>query len=200
MLPAVRMIFVLRDPASRTYSHYWHLMRTGRATGSFEWMLRRRPGTLIQRSLYREQLERYLARFPRDQLHVVAFERLVTEPMTALADVGRFLGRAEIHEVPPDALHRNRAQVPRVPALQRLVNRMRRGRSGAPLAHVPGSGHRPGSRSNQSMIRAAWFREGQVSPMRPDTRDFLNSMFRNENRGLDELLGESFEALWYRNG
>ncbi|HET6745796.1 MAG TPA: sulfotransferase, partial [Candidatus Limnocylindria bacterium] len=130
MLPAVRMIFVLRDPASRTYSHYWHLMRTGRATASFETMLRHQPGTMIQRSLYREQVARYLAVLPREQIHVVAFERLVSEPMGVLAEVGRFLGLTEVQEVPTDAVHRNRAQVPRVLALQRLANRIRGGRTG----------------------------------------------------------------------
>lgn len=199
LLPAVRMIFLLRDPASRTHSQYWHLVRTGRATGTFEWMLRYEPGTLLQRSLYRAQLARYMELLPREQIHVVAFERLVSEPMTILAEVGRFLGLRDVQPAPAQTRHRNRAQVPRIPALQRLLNRFTPQRSGAPLDRMAARVVRRTGAGPGGMLRTAWFRQGRVPPMHPDTRAFLNAHFRAANRGLEDLLGEPIERLWYQD-
>lgn len=198
MLPRIRMIFVLRDPATRTYSHYWHLMRTGRAIGSFEWMLRHQQGTLIQRSLYREQLARYRSVLPRDQLHVLAFEKLIAEPMETLNEVARFLGRGQLRAVPADAMHRNQAQIPRWPGLQRVVNRLARDRTGGTLDRPPREIGASAPRTERSALRRAMFKGGGTPPMRPETRSFLNDLFRRENRGLDELVGGAFESLWYR--
>jgi hypothetical protein len=79
LLPKVKIIIMLRDPASRTYSHYWHLVRTGRGIHTFEDSLRIMPGTLIQRSLYKDQIQRYLGYFPQENIHFILFEEFIQE-------------------------------------------------------------------------------------------------------------------------
>jgi hypothetical protein len=202
LLPDVRLIFLLRDPAARTYSHYWHLVRTGRATEDFEGTLRHAPGTLVQRSHYREQLTAYVDVFPADQLKVVLFEDLVQRPDDVLREVIGFIGLPQPPTLPSMA-HRNPARVPRSITAQlwrnrlfrdRVVNRFR--------GHLPGTS-RPGGAQEQ-IVRGRFARwnlrtDRRPPPMRPETHRFLNALFRRENAGLSELIGQDVEQHWYRD-
>lgn len=66
LLPDVKLLFMLRNPVDRTYSHYWHRVKTGRAVHGFEYELQHGPSTLLLRSFYKPQLERYFDFFPED--------------------------------------------------------------------------------------------------------------------------------------
>jgi hypothetical protein len=200
LLGDVRLIFMLRDPAERAYSHYWHLVRTGRATRRFESTIRHHPGTLIQRGLYREQARRYLDLFERDRLLFLLFEDFVSDPLAALRHAARFLGRAE-PEALPTAPHRNPARVPRNLTLQLLRNRILGHRSSARF-----EGHLPGTARRHSAVEAAMrsrlppvnLRRARPPAMAPGTRRALNELFAMENRGLGDLLGIDVEKRWYQ--
>ena len=199
LLPDVRMVFLLRDPADRTYSHYWHLVRSGRATRRFEAMLRHDPGTLVQRSRYLEQARRYLATFPPERLLFLLFEELVAHPLAVLGRVTRFL------DLPaPDALptspHRNPARVPRSLRLQLIRNRLLERRAARRFAApLPGTGgRRSASRAAGRQPGRLALRVGRPPPMAPETRRALNELFAAENAGLDTLLGLDLDRHWYR--
>jgi len=98
VLPGVRMIALLRDPVDRAISNYFHEQRTGRETLPIAEALaaedaRQRPGhfSYRRRGLYAEQLARYNALFPRDQLLVLKSEALFAEPQRVIDRVYRFL-------------------------------------------------------------------------------------------------------------
>jgi Sulfotransferase domain len=115
LLPDVRLIALLRDPVERAYSQYQHEVALGREPLSFEDALEaeeeRTRGeverlvadprafsrdwwdhTYAARGLYAEQLERWLAVFPRNQLLVVATDELGEKPAETYAAVLSFLG------------------------------------------------------------------------------------------------------------
>jgi hypothetical protein len=202
VLPEVKLIFLLRDPASRTYSQYWHDLRVGRITDDFEGTLRYAPGTLLERSRYREQVARYLDVFPREQLKFLLFEDLIAEPERLVADVSAYLG---VSPPPPPSgggTHRNPARVPRSMRLQLLRNRLFRSRVASRF-----QGHLPGSSAPSSLRERAvggrWarlmLRRGErTPPMRPETRRFLDEYFAHENDGLDALIGIDVTPRWYR--
>ena len=203
LLPEVKLIFLLRDPASRTYSQYWHDMRVGRITDDFERTLRFGPGTLLQRSRYREQVVRYLDLFPKAQLKFLLFEDLVAEPERIVAEVCGYLGVSP--PAPPSGAetHRNQARVPRSIRLQILRNRLFRGRTAARF-----HGHLPGSSTPSSLkeraIGGRWAglmlrRDRRPPPMRRETRLFLDEYFAHENEGLGELIGMDVTPHWYRS-
>lgn len=202
LLPRVKLVFLLRDPAARTYSHYWHLVRTGRATESFEGTLRHAPGTLFQRSRYREQLERYLTAFPAEQVKVVLFEDLVERTDEVLRDVIGFIGLPQPSTLPAVA-HRNPARVPRSITAQLLRNRVFRERVANRFrGHLPGTARPTGAGEQAVRGRfARWNLRSDRRPprMRPDTHRFLNALFRRENAGLSELIGQEVEGRWYRD-
>lgn len=89
MLPDVRLIYVVRHPIERMRSQY--LMMFDREREPFEHALLRNPHYL-NLSRYAMQIERYLERFPREQLLVIPSEDLLTNRRETLRKVHVFLG------------------------------------------------------------------------------------------------------------
>jgi hypothetical protein len=115
LLPAVRLVAILRNPIDRAFSHYQHEVRDGRETLSFpeaieheaerlgdeEERLRHDPSyysynhhrySYAQRGRYLEQLTRWTQHYPRSRLLVLQSERLFSEPAAVCAELYRFLG------------------------------------------------------------------------------------------------------------
>lgn len=120
-IPDAKLIALLRDPVERALSHYHHEVALGREQLSFEEALdaepertrgeeerlRRQPGyfsaawwdyTYLARGRYAEQLERWFAVFPREQLLIVASDDLAADPARTYGRVLEFLG-ARRHEL-----------------------------------------------------------------------------------------------------
>ena len=121
LLPDARLVALLRDPVSRAYSHYQHEAALGREPLSFEDAIdaedERMGGelermvvdpayfshawwnyTYLARGRYAEQLERWLAVFPEDQLLVVPTQDLAERPAETYARVLAHVG-AGAHEL-----------------------------------------------------------------------------------------------------
>lgn len=119
LMPAARLIAVLRNPVDRAFSHYQHEIALGREELSFEDALDREDErmrgevermleeptyfshawwnyTYVARGRYAEQLERWFTAFPREQLLVLLSEELLDQPAETYARVLDFL-RVEAH-------------------------------------------------------------------------------------------------------
>ena len=115
VVPDARLVALLRDPVDRAYSQYQHEVALGREPLSFEDALaaeeERTSGeverlladprafsrawwdhTYAARGMYAEQLERWLAVFPREQLLVVTSDELGERPAQAYASILAHLG------------------------------------------------------------------------------------------------------------
>jgi len=115
LLPHAKLIVLLRDPVRRAYSQYWHERDKGRESLSFEDALKAEPERVdaahrklangeietsrehqihsyVARGRYAEQLERWLARYPREQLLALRFEDLVKDPLAVLNQTLAYLG------------------------------------------------------------------------------------------------------------
>ena len=145
LLPDARLIALLRDPVRRAYSHYWHERDKGRETLSFEAAIDAEPERLgreaerlasgaiersrehqlhsyLARGRYAEQLERWLALYPRQQLQVLRFEDFVREPLAGLNEARAFLGLTPVTAARLEA--RNARQYP--PMAAQTAERLRR--------------------------------------------------------------------------
>jgi hypothetical protein len=114
LVPGVKLIALLRNPVDRAYSHYQHEVALGREQLSFEDALAAEEArlaaepevggwawsehTYFARGLYAEQLERWYACFPREQLLVLTTEGYAADPAATYARVLDFLGAAP-HEL-----------------------------------------------------------------------------------------------------
>jgi hypothetical protein len=107
LLPQARLIVLLRDPVRRAYSQYWQQRDKDREPLGFEDALAAEPERVegahrrlasgeievsrehqiysyVSRGRYAEQLERWLALYPREQLLALRFEDLAKDPLGVL--------------------------------------------------------------------------------------------------------------------
>jgi hypothetical protein len=206
-LPHAKIIIMLRDPASRAYSQYWHQLYTGRAIYSFEDNLQIEPGTMIERSLYKRQVERFLAFIPSQHIHFILFEEFFQNLQAGIRDVCLFLDLDTEIDVTQIDTHRNKAVVPRYPKIQLWYNRIFRLQARRMyLNHLP---YMPGqtrmSKFSPLRLVAALHRRlnsvrpDKPPPMKPQTRTFLNAYFARENAGLSALIGKDVHHYWYHD-
>lgn len=213
-VPDARLIFMLRDPVPRAYSNYWHLLRSGEATGSFEHTLRYRHSALFDRGLYRSQIERYMSLFDREQLKFLVFEQFVREPEKVLEEVCEFIavdagglrtGDAELE-------HRNRGRYPWSMTFQYALNRglfhglldgHRYLNSHLPALRYEALGFGPVGRLWHEGIVFALKALSRINcsrranpVMKDTTRRMLTDLYEDRNRGLSELIGRNLSEWW----
>jgi hypothetical protein len=119
-LPYGRFIVLLRDPVSRTWSHYRMARAKGHVSAGLDQLIDREDQAILHRGLYAAQFDRWRALFPRDRFLILFFEEVMAEPEVALTRVADWLG------VAPDPLmqatpgrRRNAATGYRSPAVYR---------------------------------------------------------------------------------
>lgn len=94
LYPDARFIVCLRDPVTRTYSHYWNTVREPQVKNvppSFEAALRH--GELVRRSRYHDLLLPWFQHFPRERFLIHFDFEMDEDPHRVVADTFRFLGK-----------------------------------------------------------------------------------------------------------
>jgi hypothetical protein len=115
LVPEVKLLVLLRDPVSRAWSHYRHMVRLGLEPLSFQEAIAQEPVRLagevdrirsdpgydavryrrysyLTRGAYAAQLQQWLDHFSPDQFLVLRSERLLADPAGGYASVLAFLG------------------------------------------------------------------------------------------------------------
>lgn len=133
-LPDPRLLLLLRDPADRTWSHYWHLRQIGNERRRFQRAVRDEiadppgargdpPRDYLQRSRYGEHLALLDELFDRSAVAVLLFDDLRDRPAELFTSVCRFLGIDA--DARPAALGRVENPRPRSPVVHQLLRRTR---------------------------------------------------------------------------
>jgi hypothetical protein len=187
-IPDARLVFLLRDPAARLYSHYWQDHKSGIDLEPFELMMSKETPEFrfyALLSAYRVLLARYLATFPRHQVLVLLHDDLRHDPQPTFRKVCRFIG-ADPTFVPRtlDQAY-NPHSTPRSRGLARLSVR---------LQHAKGTQRLPpGLRRSLGRLRG-WL--GQVNarpanypPLPRHLRARLVERFEVDTTFVEELLG-----------
>ena len=201
-LPDARLLYLLRHPVDRAYSHYRHEAQIRMVDGrtrvpTFEEMLEE-TNELVDTSDYWMQLQQYLSYYSREQIHVLFLEDLRVRPEEVLDGVERFLGvrslGAQLVDQPRanafgDKLARNgmherldairnsqalRAVIDCVPS--GLRSRVRHGLTDPRVARRLLSGR----------IRS---KQQELAPMRAETRKLLLDRFADSNRAIESFVG-----------
>lgn len=205
-LPDARLVYLVRHPVDRAYSHYRHeaqarIVAGGAALPSFEEMLEEND-EIVDTSDYWRQLQEYLAHYPREQIHVLSLEDLQSRRDETLAALQQFLGiriqplasAVETHSNPfGDKIARNE--------MHELVSTVRNdGWLRGAIDRVP-AGLRAWARRQLTDPRVARrifshrirSRRESLAPMNPQTRQRLLTHFAESNRALESFLGVSLE-------
>ena len=182
LLPDVKLILTVRHPIERAYSQYWDNRRSLSEPRSFEQTIKTaleatyHPERLgyFSRGTYMQYINRYLDRFPQDNLLVLPFEDLRQNPTSFYRRIFTFLGVDPDAHIPDISARRNPAAIwrnpvyqtfLRLPALTRLLH--------PKLRRLTFFGKRP-----------PW----QYPPMKDETRQKLVDFYQPWNATLATFL------------
>ena len=168
-LSDTKLIVMLRDPAKRAYSHYWHTQRLGAETVDFETALAteseridsdkpsdRSRYSYVDRGHYLPQVQNLASLVGRDRLHVVLLDDLADDRVASLRRVFDFLGIDTARADTIEEKWTNKYRVQKTP-----------GDKAEPVAYPP---------------------------MKPETRAQLVKHFRPHNDRLAAWLGRDLSA------
>jgi len=204
--PSVKLLVVLRHPTKRAYSHYWHMVKTGRVIYRFEDLLVNQPETVLSRSMYSEQLVNILRYIPKEQLKIVLFEDLVKDTQQVLEGVLRFLN-LEVASLPEHtySMHANRTYYPRFTNVQLIKNRLFRKSANISYRHH--------FANQQEQIGNTFFFERMINkihqiinplvaksapPISPASERYLNEFFKHELSEIDDITGQPIFDKWFK--
>lgn len=203
----IKLIVILRNPTTRAYSQYWHFVRANRAMYSFEETLLNDPYSVLNRSMYKDQLQRFYDHLPKEQVKVIIFEEFLSNKETILQEVCDFID-IDYGLLPKNAIeaHKHPTHIPKFPAIQLLKNRLFRGggnqlyRSRLPL--IPSQENLSGSNLHK-LINIAHRKINPLVTTKPPkikktTRQFLDNYFIKEFQGLNEMLGKDVLSMWFK--
>jgi len=202
LVPAARLIVILRDPVERAHSNWTHLWSAGLdpiddfvtacaaedqrvAAGWADFWHYKRLG------LYGEQIEHLVSVFPPEQVLIFRYRDLLERPAATLDRICAFLDVEQgiLQTMPRENVTAHPEQTRRHQHIARLL----RGGS-AVTAHLPGH---PG----KGMIdRLELSLQQGAAPRRPltwDERQSLIPYFEADNRLLSKVTGEDFSD-WTR--
>jgi Sulfotransferase family len=187
-VPDVRLMAILRNPIDRAYSAFLHARRLGlEPVADFGRALDKEPDrvrsgwigltTYATVGMYAEQLERYLAVFPCQQIRIYLFEDLIRDPIRLAQDAFRYLGVDDSFE-PDVSIQVNRGSAVRSARLASLFTTLRNTSFG--------QGSKFG-RSVRTFVGA--LNEQPKGQLAPSVRRRLAAVFEPDVDKLSGLLG-----------
>jgi hypothetical protein len=192
-VPGVKLIFLLRDPVSRLYSHYWQEYKLGwDELDDFERMVRNNDHGLdyyMGVSAYRSHLERYLSFFPRDRMLILLDSDLKKHPLETFREVCRFIGVSEDFVPSTMGENYNQQTLPRFRALEKMINRFRYSNL---AKKIPDPYRFYLGKLRESLGRVTMV-ANRYSPMPSDLRSELIQRFQDDIAYVEELLGRKLD-------
>jgi len=181
-------VFILRDPVERAYSQYWHQVRHARTPYSFERSIKR-DRNILDFSIYPPHLQRWENALGRDNIYILLLEELIDEPQQSMDSVFGFLG---VDSIDIDLPAKNTGSYPRLPTIYRTFNLV--------LSILGKDTTTPALQDDEywSLPEKA-FRKVMLNYRKPsmnsDLRKRLQTIFRNENEGVTNYVG-NVEQYW----
>jgi hypothetical protein len=195
--PDVKLIVVLRNPPDMIYSLYWWQVSIFRMRNevhernyTFEDAVER--GFFLKRGLFHSQLKKYYDLFPRDRIHVIVFDDILSDPNRVIREAYAFLG----------------VRTDFIPStLQKKINRPKQFRSDLfkksvrgviSLLRKAGLGAMTDRITTDTRLNRWYSRmnivEGKYPPMRSKTRRRLEEYYRDDIANLEALTGRDLSA------
>lgn len=186
--PAARIVVILRNPVTRAYSHYNMARKYGKEKRSFFKAIQ--DESVLDRALwgvdecylelgdYQQQLQRWTALFPKEQILVLFHEDLLTQPQSTMDRVCEFLGISlkKLTEV----IEANTAEVPKT----RLVSALLMGSLSTYIAALLPS-------TLKKRVKSLILKKPES--MDDASRTFLVHYFASANQAIEKALDTSLK-------
>ncbi len=197
--PDVKLIFILRNPVDRAYSHYWMTYRRGLENESFEKAIeleakRLKDGgrskydySYVSRGMYAKQIKNFLRYFSMDNFLILIFEDFVKDIPGFYQKICRFLGVNPELNIPESSVRSNPARISKLRFLQRLIRNRKITKIIFPHKKL------------RRFIRRK-FEEWNLEPFKPprmpdETRKKLLEIFLPDIVELEKIIGRDL-SIW----
>lgn len=184
-VPEARLIFILRDPAERLFSHHlaalWHDPHRTFRQRFFGAV----PPDVVGEGRSATHLQRFFTLFPRDQIRIYLYEDYQADPRAVLRDAFAFLGVDRSHTIDLSR-RKNETVTPRLPLLHALRRRVFGSGS---IGWIP-----QGVRRALSVL---YRRPGANVAMDPADRRLAIDYYRDEIQRTADLIGRDLSP-WLR--
>tara|TARA_B100001093_G_C26845339_1_gene1022509 strand:- start:367 stop:1194 length:828 start_codon:yes stop_codon:yes gene_type:complete len=115
--PNIKLILTVRNPIDRAYSQYWHKRRNLNIFNEFEYYLKylnfesykKGSNGLFSRGFYIDYIEEYLKYFSREQLLILDFDELKSNPQGFFNKITSFIGTKDVDYLDASNQNRNKA-------------------------------------------------------------------------------------------
>lgn len=184
-MPEVKLVVTLRNPVDRLYSRYLrgkgnYLENEGL---SFEEKIKLKP-FLIEEGFYYDHLSRYYEHFPREQVLVLLYDDLVSDPRSYLGTICKFIGVADSFDSAVVGQQINRATQQKLYAKSRFLWYITKGLDKVKALRLA------------NMLRRA--NENSLPAMKKETREWLiQEVYKEKNLLLERLIDRDLGA-WNR--
>lgn len=189
--PEARLIFVLRDPVERLWSHYRFDINVGNLppTSDFSNLIRDEASewreVMVELGMYRDQLAHYADHFSREQMKIFLFREFTSDTDAVVRRVFEFVGVNPDADIDTDARHNETSHLTNAGLYQLLY------RTWAPVKSAPAFivERLFGLRST---VRGLFFQsEGKQEAPSMSTADrrYLREVYETPNARLEEWLG-----------
>ncbi len=184
--PDAKIIYVLRDPVTRTYSGYWHAVRAGEEKKPFRAALSSNP-RLLWASNYHEQLCFYLNHFEQDQILIQCFEDFKTDISDIIKRCVSFVGLTASENMTAQQTHANSSY--QYNTLGRIFRTVMPSKQVAQV--VTRVVKRLVPKAGQERLKSMM--SSPIPPMSDDDRAFLIDYFGPQTERLRKLTGMAFD-------
>ena len=192
--PQVKIIVMVRQPVERLFSEYLFFEQRGvLEQDTLAEVLEARP-EFIARSMFHQQLSRFTALFPAEQIKVVLYDDLVADNCKLLLEVEEFLG---LDPFIPETIDQrsNVTGVPRSKGFNRFVYRartfLRKKRLNFVLDILRASGIAFALEQWRNLATVPYQQKPGIDP---ETKQKLDQIFKQDIEVLEKMLGRDLSA------
>lgn len=191
--PKIKLIAIMRDPADRAYSAYLHGQRIGAISKSISFgdaiqnykeFQGVAYGDVISQGFYAKNLKPFYEQFLREQILIIDFAEMVANPNHTLREVLEFLLPSGIVQDMDFEFELPKVNVARKSTFPEFVRWVR--------------SRKYLSTSTKNWISGKTFTKIPDSTMSDAEREFLDELFEESKRDLEQLTGKTFQ--WSSNG
>lgn len=202
----IKIIVMLRQPTMRAYSQYWHMVRTGRATHSFENTIKFYPESILKRSMYLKQLQQWLKFVPREQMEIIIFEDFITDRENQLRKICNLID-LDYNKLPGELfdIKKNTARLSLFPRINIYKNRLFREFGNSRYLDLL-----PNTTSKKAKFRTLMSKivsglhliinpplRKKKPKIKRSTKRFLDDYFKKEFEGINEIIGKDVISMWF---
>lgn len=203
-----KIIFMVRNPISATYSYFKMLMRKTKDSRQINYYMRYRrfdvrmfnhyihdyiTSNIDTRFCYMDWIEEYLKYYGKEKIKIVVFEEFIKNPTDVMNEIQEFVGvdKIEYGELP----HSNEGKTVSRNYFSALINRHLYRKDNA-LRYVKSAKIKKRHEERKAKLHSYTLIENNEK-MLPESKQLLEEYYKDSIHRLEVFMDKSLEGIWY---